>query len=449
MLQGAVGLSHPEVGLGLSARAARGVTVSVVVVVVGALISYKLGGRFAVSNIAQIVGLAILMVSVPRALRARDVVLVLLSLGGVLAGGLAVSNIYGYGLALEYLAFYTLMALWLFWCHGACRRLGAQEAIAHGFAVAIPIALLVIVAQLGLDLQGGADRRRLGFDDKSHASIYCCFLAFASLRFLRGRARLVVSLVFFVIAFLTISRLPFIFAPLYFVAFLGEYRRVRAEAKTPLDVYVVHLLMAGVVLTPVLLAARAAGLFASFGRVFQAGERTDASTQAHLLLLEYAARLKIADPGSFLFGVTPGGFASVLARSDIDISSFAAIDPPGYEKVLEGIAPMHSSLGSILLEFPIWVAAGYLVLAAWALWALLRRGETVLALFLVSFFVATVFYSSQTELYFAVAWTAVIAMATTPSVAPSRAGRENAGSVGQRAHRSRTRRGSATAMGDE
>ncbi|MFF2371028.1 hypothetical protein [Agromyces sp. NPDC058110] len=389
-------------------------TVSVAIAVIGALLSYKIDGRFALSNVAQIGALVVLLASVPRLLRGRDILFVLLGLAGVLLAAILVSNVYTYRIAPEFTAYYLLVVVWLIGIYRTSRAAGGTEAVARGFRWAIPIVLAYLMVQLAVDLSGGTDRRRLGFDDKSHASVYACFLAFASLRFLRGRSRLLISLAFFVVAFLTISRLPFVFAPVYLIAFVVEYRKVRAEAKTPLEVYFAHLTLAGTILTPLILAAQAAGFFRSFDRVFGSGDFTNASTTAHLLLLKYAAELKIENLGNFFFGVTPGGFAGVLYRSRIDVSQFASIDPPGYEKLMEGTAPMHSSLGSILLEFPIWVSLSYLAMVVWAVIRLRRNREWVMLSFLVGFFAATLFYSSQTELYFCVAWTAVIALAASP-----------------------------------
>ncbi|MGI9822620.1 hypothetical protein [Agromyces sp. Marseille-Q5079] len=395
----------------LSPTAAKGISVSVAIAVLGALLSYKIDGRFAVSNGAQILALIVLFASVPKLLRSRDIIFLFLGLAGVLLAAVLVSNSYNYRIAPEFTAYYALVAIWLVAVYRATKEHGATDALTRGFRWAIPIALVYLVIQLGIDLGSGTDRRRLGFDDKSHASVYACFLAFASLRFLRGRLRLVISLAFFVMAFLTISRLPFVFAPVYVLAFLVEYRKVRAEARTPLDVYFAHLTLAGTILTPLVLAARAAGFFRSFERVFDSGDFTNASTTAHLLLIQYAVELKLENLGNFLLGITPGGFAGVLYRSRIDVSQFASTDPPGYEKMMEGTAPMHSSLGSILLEFPIWVSVLYLVLVGWAVVRLYRNREWVMLWFLIGFFAATLFYSSQTELYFCVAWTGIIAVA--------------------------------------
>src|SRR5690606_4919838 len=95
-----------------------------------------------------------------------------------------------------------------------------------------------------------------------------------------------------------------------------------------------------------------------------------------------------------LFGITPGGFAGTLSQSDIPLRTYRL----PYADIAEGTAPMHSTLGSIVLEFPLWIAAGFVVLIVHALLRLIRRGEHVVACFLVALMGATTFYSSHNEL---------------------------------------------------
>lgn len=387
------------------------VTASIVIATVGSLFSIKLGGRFAVSNVAQIIALLAMLRAYPRLLRGRDLALLALGAGFILVAAISVSVIYDYQITVTHSLFFALAAAYLLAIYRACADHGASDAVALGFRRAIPVALAVLLVMLTIDLGTGSAKRRLGFDDKSHASVMACFLAFAALRFLNTQRRLLYALAFFTISLLTISRLPFIFAPAFVIALLLEYRRVRATARTAWQVYSAHLVIGAIAIAPIVLAQRVGDLFTVFGRVLSPGSNTDASTRAHLLLLDYAAQLKIENFWNFLFGVTPGGFSGVAVRSRIDLREYAAVDPPGWRKFAVGEAPMHSSLGSILLEFPLWVALVYLGLAVWALITLLRRREYIIALLLVSFLMATSVYSSHNELYFYVVWTAAIAMA--------------------------------------
>ena len=394
-----------------TARGARLVIVSVVVATVGSLLSTKIGGRFALSNVAQIVALILLLRSAPGLLRRNDVAAMLIALASVLVAAVAMSSIYGYAVAFQHVLFFLLAAAYLFAVYRACADRGMAAQIHRGLQIAIPIALVILCLMLALDLGTGQAKRRLGFDDKSHASVMCCFLAFASLRFLRSPQRLLVACAFFALSLLTISRLPFVFLPAFLLAVLIEYRSIRRAATSAWQVFLAHVAIGSVVAAPFLMARQIGDLFSVFDRVLSPGSTTEASTQAHLLLLEYAARLKIENPWNFLFGVTPGGFSGVTIRSDVDVSAYAAVDPPGWEKFAVGDAPMHSSLGSILLEFPLWVAIGYLVLVMWTFVRLLRAREYVMVLFLVGLIAATTVYSSHNELYFYVAWAALISVA--------------------------------------
>lgn len=391
------------VDVDLSERERKTIVIAIFICLVGACLSFKLVDRLAVSNLAQVLGLLILLMGVPRLLRPKDVALWVLTAAGTLVAAWAMLSIYGYEMQWQYCLFYGLTLLWLLALLQLCRVPERARAVLRAAQLAIPIITVYLAAMLALDLATGDARRRLGFDDKSHASVYACVLAFAALRVLTTRWRLLIALGLFVISLLTISRLPFIFAPGFLVAFVIEYRKVRREARTPIAVYGAHLLLLGAFIAPLVLAGNAAEFFASFDRVFSAGERTDASTQAHMLLLKYAAELKIDNIANAVFGVTPGGFSGVLTRSGVNVSEFAATDPRGYTRMLEGIAPMHSSTGTILLELPIWIGIAYLGLIVWCFAKLVHVRELVMALMIGSLFIATTFYSSVTELYFSVA----------------------------------------------
>jgi hypothetical protein len=397
-------------------RQQRLITASIVVATAGQFFGDKIDGRFAVSNIAQLLAFALLVMAVPRLFTGRDVVIVAVTVAAVLVAGVAMQRLYGYQIQLQFLAFFVLAGGYLLGMYRAVSGRGAAPAIMRGFEKAIPVALVIVAVRLAIDIAVvGLDKRSIGFDDKSHAAVACCFLAFASLRFLRTRRRLVYSAAFFVAALLTLSRLPFAFAPFYLLVFLAEYARVRAAARSAVEVYGAHLLLLALIAVPIALWTRASSYFLVFGRVFAPSSTTRDSTTAHVLLIEYALRLKMHGPAELLLGITPGGYAGVLFRSDVDISQLARVNPLGYLRVSEGTAPMHSSTGSLLLEFPIWIPVAYVVLVVACALRLVRRREWTMALFLAGFMVSTAVYSSHNELYFYVAWVALIAVAFAPT----------------------------------
>jgi hypothetical protein len=406
-------------------RAARLVTASTVVVVIGMLFSAKIADRLAVSNVAQVLGIALLLAAYPRLVRRRDAVLILAGVASVAVASLSVSLQYGTRVLFTHSIYFLIATVYLVAVYRACREHGATDAVSEGVRRAIPVAAVVLVTMLGRDMLSGTAIPSLGFDDNSHAAVAACVLAFASLRFLRTPVRLLVALGFFALALVTYSRMPFFFMPFFVVAFVIEYRRVRARATEAWQVFGAHLILLAAVVVPVLLGVRAAHHFTVFGRVLAPGEATSASTAAHLELLALGAQLKVDSVWNLLLGVTPGGFSPAVAASSVDLSRFATMDPPAYRAIHEGTAPLHSTLGSILLEFPLWVAVLYLVVVASSVVALVRRREWVMALFLIALMVATTLYSSHNELYFVVGLAVALALAfgrpaaevSTPSTA--------------------------------
>ncbi|MEV0892139.1 hypothetical protein [Promicromonospora sp. NPDC050262] len=405
------GTTGPDLRTTGSAREKRLITAATVVLVVGMMISFKLTGRFAVSNVAQAVALGLLLSAHPRLLRPRDVGLFLLALGSVAAAAYSVSALYGYVIQVEHTLFFALFGLHLVAVYRLCHDHGQGAAFAEGLRRAIPVALVLVVLLLAVDLASGDARRRLGFDDKSHAAVALCFLSFASLRFLRTPLRIIISLAFFVISLLTISRLPYLFTPAYLIAFVLEYRRIRSYAVQAWQVYGVHLVLLTAVCAPVVVTVRAGHYFDSFRRVFEQNDVTNRSNDAHLLLLGYAGQVKVENVWNFLLGVTPGGFSGVTYRSDVDVGEFAVADPAGFRKFVTGEAPMHSTVGSVILEFPLWIALVFLALVVVTFIRLARRRETAMWLYAASLLGASVFYSSHNEVHYIASWTALIAVA--------------------------------------
>lgn len=416
----------------LTAHERGALMASVAICLLGALLSEKIVGRLALSNLAQVVGLLTLLVGVPKLLRGADIAVWLATAIGVLAASFSVSAQYGYVIQVTYSLFYGLALLWLLAVWRAVRIAGGKEAVADALRMTIPIALAYLVLRGGLEFARGQTASAFGMDDKSHASVYACVLAFAALRFLKGRWRLIAGIALFAISLLTISRLPYLFAPGFIGAFLVGYRSVRRGARTVLGVFFCHLLLLGALLVPFVAARSFSGFFVSFVRAFKAGDAEHESTHAHVLLLDYAFHLKVDSIWNFILGVTPGGFSGTLVRSGIDLSEFSATDPHGYESMILGTAPIHSSTVTILLEFPIWVFVAFVVLALWGSYRLWVNKEFILLLMWASLLLATSFYSSVTELYFMVALAIVIA-GGAPPLRPGDSGTVTLVSNGQRA----------------
>ncbi|WP_460704242.1 hypothetical protein [Myceligenerans halotolerans] len=384
---------------------------STVVMIVGMLLGMKLAGRFAISNVAQIVGTFLLFLAFPRLLRPKDLVLLGLGLASVVIAAVATALQYDWTASPFHAGYFLLAVIYLTGIYRACRERSAGPAFAEGVRRAIPLSLVVLLVAYVLEVARGVTFPTLGFDDKSHGSVAACFLAFAALRFGRGPHRIVVALALFGIALITPSRLPYTFAPFLLVALVLTYRQVRGDARAAWQVYLSHLVLAVAFAAPVAVGLLAGDRFsAGLTRVLADDGAAAASTESHLDLLLAGAQLKMENLWNVLFGITPGGFAGTLDNSDVDLRLYRL----PFAAIAEGTAPMHSSLGSILVEFPLWVAAGFVILAVHAFVRLLRRGELMFACFFVALMAATTFYSSHNELFFVMCLATVLMLAYSP-----------------------------------
>lgn len=400
-------LGEPEV----SARARILVIASTVVMIVGMLLGMKLTGRFAISNVAQLAGTFLLFLAFPRLLHPKDLVLLGLGLGSVAIAGVAASVQYDYTASPFHTGYFLLAVLYLVGIYRACHERSAGPAFAEGVRRAVPLSLVTLLTAYALEVAQGVRFPTLGFDDKSHGSVAACFLAFAALRFGRGPYRIVLALALFGIALITPSRLPYMFAPFFLLALVIAYRQMRGNARAAWQVYISHLVLATAFLAPLVVGFLAGNRFSDgLNRVLADDGAAAASTESHLDLLLAGAQLKVENIWNVVFGITPGGFAGVLYRSDIDLRLFRL----PFTAIAEGTAPMHSSLGSILLEFPLWVAAGFVLLAVHTFVRLLRRRELMFASFFLALLIATTFYSSHNELFFVMCLATAVMLAYSP-----------------------------------
>ena len=410
----ALGISTPlpraalTVTIAQTRHSARLVVWSTVILTVGMLLSIKLVDRFALSNVAQVASTILLLAAFPRLLRPRDIGWIALGLASAALGIFATSMQYEYDVSPTHTAYFLACTIHLWAIYRACRERGVWSSFAHGIRIAIPISLAIFGVMYAAEIAQGSPNPALGFDDKSHASVAGCFLAFASLRFLRSPGRILFALAFIALSLVTPSRLTFFFLPFFLVAFLIEYRRIRSSATNAVHVYFAHLSLLAAAAAPLYLALNAAEYFTtSFDRILDPNSVTESSTGTHFDLLRLGADIKLDSIANIVLGIGPGGFAGVASNSGLDLAQY---NIPLYT-INEGTAPLHSTLGSIILEFPLWVAIAYIILLVKVLQALVSKREHVLALFLCALTIGTMFYSSHNEVLFLVCMTVLVAAA--------------------------------------
>ncbi|MFC7404646.1 hypothetical protein [Georgenia alba] len=406
-------------------REARWTAISLIALFVGMFLSQKIAGRFAYSNIAQVISLVALLVAFPRAVRPKDVAWVLLAVGGVLVAAFSVYNTYGYQFQPQHTAFFLATCTYLVVWYRATQMADLADVAERAVRKTIVPVFAYLAAQGVLDVAGGLAWTDLGFDDKSHGAVACVVLAFLCLRLLHSPLKLPLSGGFVLLSLLTASRLPLLAAPFFALAFMFEYRRQRRLADTPLKVYLCHTTLALGVGAVIAILRANWDSFHVFTRIGpEASASAQSSTESHLLLISYGLQVKFENLMNFLFGVTPGGYAGTVYRSDVDISDLRG--GGGIAAIVDGTAPMHSAHASVFVEFPFPVAILYFALLLWLLVGLLRRNEITLALLLVGFVAVTTLYSSHNEIFFFATLAILMVEASRPRDVPVGEGAESA-----------------------
>jgi len=275
-----------------------------------------------------------------------------------------------------------------------------SEIAVTSFRVALMSALLVNM-YLGLSqfIEGGVLAVRFGFDDKSHAAIFLCFYAFFSLLVFESRGY-IFSLIFWLLAAVTISRMPYVFLP--FLLFSVGVRFVRDFPRLRLQVFITALSL--VALTIMMLVTFVdTEYFSGMKRaleVFTDSDSDHGSTLAHTLLLKYALTLKFENIGNILFGIGPGGFGETLLSSAINYSDLSVVDPSFVQFAALGAAPIHSTYAAIFTEFPIWIFLIYMYFNLKMVYNHLLHKNYILLSFCLPFFVSILYYSAHNKPYF-------------------------------------------------
>ena len=367
---------------------------------IGLLFGYKLSGRLAVSNIFQVISLVVLIPLVLKYYRLKDYVTFVLLIGLMVSAGCGILFIYDYFINASHFIFFTLSFLSLQAVYVISKHEDIKSIVINATGKLIIPTLLYLSYMGAVDIfLKGAPYSYFGFDDKSHAVIVLCFYAFVSLTLMKSNMKFIVSIAFMILGFLTGSRLVFIFLLFYILPILVKLFSIK-RAKRYLDFYFRVSLGALILFGVTYLIINNPQLFKVLERVSSDNGASADSTQAHLYLIKYGILLKASNIFNFVFGVTPGGFASVLADSKINFSEFGLIDPRGYAKIFTGETPMHSTLFSFFTEFSLIHFIFYVCLLVFIVKGLVRNKYRTELLFFVGMLIATTFYSSNNEMFF-------------------------------------------------
>lgn len=383
-----------DVHEGAPKQAWRGLQIAVFSMALG----FPLAGGFSVSNVGQVLSLALLL-SAARLMRLSDMIVVCFLSASMVASATAGQVLLNVEPKYAQIAFFSLGILQI----AIVVRMAPLADRDWRDLLRVPVnaaaAVLLIAAAIDYTRAREATWLTLFFQDKSHAAVVAYCLAFLVLSVNKSVARFALAGAVYGASIATASRLVALGAPMLMLAALFEYQRSRRQATGAVGVYVHHLVALTI---PVALYQlwRSDIAQALTERLSYVGNSTDASLFSHFALIGAAWELKWTSATQVFLGAGPGGFAQATRAEGISLSDIASHDPGAIEAIYSGFAPIHSTNVSILAEFPIWFFVAFVWLWFRVLVGLIRRREYVLLLMGVGLLTVTSFYSSHNEYFY-------------------------------------------------
>ena len=365
--------------------------------IIGALFTESIDGlgKLSISNVIQLLTTTSLIFVNPRFSRTL-IKTILFVITCAVVSHIYVAVEYGYqGKIFVTLHIITGLVFFFLMADGL-QRYSSQAALKKCILISILVSISILTLSAALDFKNGLPRTSFTFDDKSHASIYICFLSFLSLHYL-GASRYLISSLLIILCFFSVSRLVAVFIPFLLVIAVMQIIKEGSLLK--------KVLLTLMLLTSTIIAVNY--IYKNSEKI-QLLERIDStstvsssdSTSAHILLLKYATILKFDSIPNFLFGVSPGSFADILIRSDIDYSNLASIDPAFIDNARNSTAPIHSTHAAVLVEAPFPALVVYIAIIISIVVKNIRRKNYELLLFGAPFFISIMFYSAHNKFYF-------------------------------------------------
>lgn len=364
---------------------------SLFVFIISAPFGNKIVGRFAISNVGQIVSFLIILpviaTKMDKAYIKKNLIIIVLMFVAA-----AISSIkYDISMHVGHLCYFTLISLYISFLFIEVKSAPIMAKtvrkcyLLSTYCFFFPF---LIMCYQRIILKGGGYDSYM-FDDKSHTVIFFCFYAFQSLVLLKGRIRYFISALYFFLALTTTSRLGVIFIPFYIFALYATsaYASKKIVKKILSILFVVVFVVLGIYFV-----FQNKKYFSVFGRIGQ----SSGSTRSHLVLIFYSLKIKCADIVNFLIGTGPGSFSNILVASGMDLSAIK-IDKGSYRAILRGVLPVHSTHAEIFMDFSIYTFVLY-VRNLWTIFkGLYKEKQIVPMLFYIPFLGAEIFYTTFHE----------------------------------------------------
>ena len=370
---------------------------SLFITIIGMPFGQKLFGRFAISNVFQIIGVILIIPNIiTRKCRLSFLLWNLYFVFSLLLSNLLMLAIYDiYTLQLAHILFFSVIMIYVGYFHEYFKTkvLYRKKIIETVYAMTVMPALIYFAF---LGVQSVLLRHWLtafGFDDKSHAVLCLSFYAFLSLKFIRGWTGVLLSAIFMLGSMRTVSRFVVFFLPFYAFAVYVTLRRNKIS-KTIL--VILFALFASLF---VIFVVQNIQYFGIFSRLSSNNKAAQGSTSEHLELIKTALTLKISSFANLICGIGPGNYGNVLIASGIE----TPLLKKGYSNfifILGGWLPVHSSHAQIFLDFSLPVFTAYCWLF-YTIWNGNRKNKNIIEIcFLIPFAISTVFYSTHNEVLY-------------------------------------------------
>ncbi len=356
---------------------------------------YKLAGRFAISNIGQIISFVIAMPVMFRRMKKRYLYINMFFSITILMSAFVTSFRYNISMHMGHILFFIMIGFYISYF--------VQE-IKHGKDILVQIindtmkiaSAVFFVPYLVIGIYDILILKKVYssymFDDKSHAVLFFSFFAFVVLKLFKGNKKYVFSIVYFLLSLTTTSRLGVIFIPFYIMALYKNFvgRKKGITRKIVLACVIFLIILAGCYFV-----YQNMHYFSVFGRI----NTSSGSTKSHIMLIVYAVQIKFANLSNFLIGAGPGSFSNILVASRMDLSGIMH-DTGSYYAILEGRLPVHSSHFEIFMDFSIVSFYFYVKFLIDILGKQIKNKQIIDLLYFIPFMGAEMFYSTFHEVLF-------------------------------------------------
>ncbi len=360
---------------------------SLLITILGIPFGEKLAGRFAVSNVCQILGFLVLLPEILRNITRKFLAWFFFLPSSMFLSMFVLSLYYKneFLVKLPHVAFFTLMLTYVgYFVIMLNRNVNIRENIEFAYKITI-IPAFIYLSILGIgNAISGVTVSRFGFDDKSHAVFFCAFYAFLALKYMKGDYKLIVSIIFMVLSLMTASRLVVPFLPFYlFILCKHAFKSKNMAYK---------IFITSILILIITFLAVNANFFYVYSRVTT--DNSAGSTREHLDLIRSTLQMKFENVFNLILGTGPGNFGDLFQYTDI--KSYMQKT----HSSSRGTIPAHSSHAQIFLEFSIVVFIAYL----WFLYRIFIgnwKNKNILELcFYIPFISAVVFYSTHNEVLY-------------------------------------------------